>query len=77
MRHSGLAKDKVMLKLAAIAGVMLALGTASPLFASAEPLVTTDVEVIKTQIDRDERMTVPVRIGPVGIGAKDLSLIHI
>lgn len=52
-----------MPKLAAIAGFMLALGAASPAFASAETVVATDIEVIKTQVDREERMTVPVRIG--------------
>ncbi len=52
-----------MPKLAAIAGSMLALGAATPAFASAEPVAAIDIEVIKTQIDREERMTVPVRIG--------------
>ena len=52
-----------MRKLAAIAVLMLAFGTASPALAATEPVAATDIEVIKTQIDREERMTVPVRIG--------------
>jgi predicted aspartyl protease len=52
-----------MRKLAAIAVLMLALGAALPSYATTEPLALADVEVIKTQVDRDERMTVPVRIG--------------
>ena len=57
-----------MAKLAAIAGFMLALGVASTCHAATEPVALADAEVIKTQVDRDERMTVPVRIGPVRIG---------
>jgi predicted aspartyl protease len=52
-----------MRKLAAIAVLLLALGAALPSYATTEPLALADVEVIKTQVDRDERMTVPVRIG--------------
>ena len=52
-----------MRTLAAIAGILLALGTAATAYAATEPVVASDIEVIKTQIDREERMTVPVRIG--------------
>jgi predicted aspartyl protease len=52
-----------MRQLAAIAVLMLAFGAAPPSYAVTEPLALADGEVLKTQVDRDERMTVPVRIG--------------
>jgi predicted aspartyl protease len=52
-----------MRKLAAIAVLMLAIGAASPALGATEPVAATEIEVIKTQVDREERMTVPVRIG--------------
>ena len=52
-----------MPKLAAIAGFLLGLSAASTGHAATEPLAVTDIEVFKTQLDRDQRMTVPVRIG--------------
>ena len=60
-----------MPKLAAIALLILAYGAAPPARAATEPVAATDIEVIKTQFDRDERMTVPVRLGPERIGGHD------
>ena len=52
-----------MSKLAAFALLILACSAASPATAATEPVAATDVEVFQTRIDRDERMTVPVRLG--------------
>ena len=55
-----------MRKLAAIAVLMLACGAAPASYAEPAPLALAELDVIKTHVDRDQRMTVPVKIGEQG-----------